>query len=74
MVRSLLLVWIVGVVAFFVLWALLAMVVRRISEKRRTENGERNGKALNEAKQVNVDPSEEGGQKKSAPESDASED
>ena len=36
MVRSLLLVWIVGVVAFFVLWALLAMVIRRISEKKQS--------------------------------------
>lgn len=34
MVKSLLFVWLAGVVAFFVLWALLAQVVRRISEKR----------------------------------------
>ena len=40
MVRSLLFVWLVGVVAFFVLWALLATLVRRISEKRQTKNGE----------------------------------
>ena len=38
MVRSLLLVWLIGVVAFFVLWAVLAKVVRRISEKK--EQGE----------------------------------
>lgn len=34
MVKSLLLVWLIGVVAFFVLWALLAKVIRRISEKK----------------------------------------
>ena len=73
MVKSLLLVWLVGVIAFFVLWALLAQVVRRISEKRRTEHGERNGETLNEAERVKLDLSEEE-DKKPAPESDASED
>ena len=72
MVKSLLLVWLVGVVAFFGLWALLATVVRRISEKRRTENGEQNGEALNEARRVKLDLSEEE-DKKPAPENDASE-
>ena len=52
MVRSLLLVWLIGVVAFFALWALLAMVVRRISEKR-------NGAALNEVKQVKTNNEEQ---------------
>ena len=66
MVKSLLLVWLVGVVAFFALWALLATVVRRVSEKRRTENGERNGEALNEAKRVIDDLSVEGDEKQSA--------
>lgn len=34
MVKSLLFVWLIGVISFFVLWALIALVVRRISEKR----------------------------------------
>lgn len=34
MVRSLLLVWLVGVVSFFALWAVLAKVIRKISEKK----------------------------------------
>ena len=34
MVTELLIVWIVGVVSFFVLWALLAKVIKRISEKK----------------------------------------
>ena len=34
MVTELLIVWIVGVVAFFVLWAILLKVIKRISEKK----------------------------------------
>ena len=34
MVTELLIVWIVAVVAFFVLWALLLKVIKRISEKK----------------------------------------
>jgi flagellar biosynthesis/type III secretory pathway M-ring protein FliF/YscJ len=34
MVTELLVVWIVGVVAFFVLWAILAKIIKRISEKK----------------------------------------
>lgn len=38
MVTELLVVWIVGVVAFFVLWAVLTKVIKRISErKKKTE-------------------------------------
>lgn len=33
MVTELLVVWILGVVAFFVLWALLLKVIKRISER-----------------------------------------
>ena len=47
MVRSLLLVWILAVIAFFVLWALIALMVRRISEKRRTKNEEHDSDLLN---------------------------
>jgi flagellar biosynthesis/type III secretory pathway M-ring protein FliF/YscJ len=39
MVTELLIMWIVGVVAFFVLWAILLKVIKRISErKNKTEN------------------------------------
>ena len=34
MVIELLIVWAVGVVAFFVLWAILAKVIKRISERK----------------------------------------
>ena len=34
MVTELLVMWIVGVVAFFVLWAVLLKVIKRISEKK----------------------------------------
>ena len=34
MVKSLLFVWLIGVVSFFALWAVIALVVRRISEKK----------------------------------------
>lgn len=34
MLKSLLLVWILAVIAFFVLWALIALMVRRISERK----------------------------------------
>ena len=34
MVTELLIVWIVGVVAFFVLWAIVLKVIKRISEKK----------------------------------------
>ena len=34
MVTELLVVWIVGVVAFFALWAVLLKVIKRISEKK----------------------------------------
>ena len=34
MVTELLVVWIVGVVSFFVLWALLTKVIKRISERK----------------------------------------
>lgn len=38
MVVKLIFVWFIGVVAFFVLWALLAKLIKRISEKRQKEN------------------------------------
>lgn len=73
MVKSLLFVWVVAVVAFFVLWALLAQVVRRISEKRRTENGTPKGSPTEwEVKQKDDAPKEET-DKNSAPESFPSE-
>ena len=40
MVTELLVMWIVGVVAFFVLWAVLLKVIKRISErKNKKEDG-----------------------------------
>ena len=47
MVTELLIVWIVGVVAFFVLWAILLKVIKRISEKKQkadtpTEEADKN--------------------------------
>ena len=43
MVTELLVIWIVAVVAFFMLWALLAKVVHKISErKRENENDSEN--------------------------------
>ena len=51
MVRSLLFVWIVAIVAFFVLWAIIATVIKRISEKREAQKHQ--GEALSE------DPSKE---------------
>ena len=38
MVTELLTVWIIGVVAFFVLWAILAKVIQRISKKKQQED------------------------------------
>jgi len=37
MVTELLVIWAVAVVAFFTLWALLAKVIKRISEKKSQE-------------------------------------
>jgi len=38
MVTELLVVWVVGVVTFFALWAILLKVIKRISEKRHKED------------------------------------
>ena len=46
MVTELLVIWIVAVVSFFVLWALLAKVVKRISEKREKGKAETEGSNL----------------------------
>ena len=35
--KNLIIVWALGVVAFFVLWALLAKLIKRISEKRQKD-------------------------------------
>ena len=40
MVTELLVMWIVGVVAFFVLWAILLKVIKRISEKKAQSKAE----------------------------------
>ncbi len=38
MVTELLIAWIVGVVAFFALWAILLMIIKRITEKKNKSN------------------------------------
>lgn len=38
MVTQLLIVWGLGVIAFFVLWAVLAKVIKRISERKRQDD------------------------------------
>lgn len=35
MVTELLVVWVLGVVAFFVLWAILLKVIKRVSERKK---------------------------------------
>ena len=40
MVTEVLVVWIVGVVSFFVLWAILLKVIKRISEKKEKRKAE----------------------------------
>jgi flagellar biosynthesis/type III secretory pathway M-ring protein FliF/YscJ len=40
MVTELLVIWIVGVVSFFVLWAILLKVIKRISEKKEKRKAE----------------------------------
>ena len=40
MVTELLVIWVVGVVSFFVLWAILAKVIKRISEKKEKQKAE----------------------------------
>ena len=46
MVTELIIVWAIGVVAFFVLWAVLAKVVHRISERKRKREDDRDESAL----------------------------
>ena len=38
MVTELLVIWIVGVVSFFVLWAILLKVIKRISERKHKDD------------------------------------
>jgi len=46
MVTELLVIWIVGVVSFFVLWAILLKVIKRISEKKEKRKAETEGPNL----------------------------
>lgn len=48
MVIELLIVWIVGVVAFFVLWALLLKVIKRISERKQNNDSEQDKALISE--------------------------
>lgn len=47
-------IWFLAVVSFFALWAILAKVVKHITER----NGKRNGEALNEVKRVKTENGE----------------
>lgn len=71
MVKKLLFVWLLGVVAFFSLWAVLAWVVRRISEKKEADRGDEEA-AKPEAQEEASTP-ENAGLNESAPESEAPE-
>lgn len=48
MVIELLIVWIVGVVAFFVLWVLLLKVIKRISERKQNNDSEQDKVLISE--------------------------
>ena len=56
MVTQLIIVWVLGVVTFFVLWAILLKVIKRISEKKRPEEAALDG-LENETKD-NVTPTD----------------
>lgn len=47
---TLIMVWAIGVVAFFVLWAVLLKVIKRISEKKRPEETAQDNGFENEGK------------------------
>ena len=48
MVIELLIVWVVGVVAFFVLWAVLLKVIRRISQRKQNNDLEQDNALITE--------------------------
>ena len=48
MVIELLIVWIVGVVAFFVLWVLLLKVIKRLSERKQNNDSEQDKVLISE--------------------------
>ena len=56
MVTELIIAWIVGVVAFFVLWAILLKVVHRISEKRNNDEKTESDNNLEINKLNNTEP------------------
>ena len=54
MVTELLIVWLIGVVAFFVLWALLLKVIRRISERKQNNDSEQDNALIEQDKFINT--------------------
>jgi len=52
MVTELLVVWIIAVVAFFTLWALLLKVIKRISEQKSHKEDIAQDKTENDAQQI----------------------
>jgi len=53
MVTELLIVWAIGVVAFFVLWAILTKVVQRISRKKEVEKSAGTNEATEKPTEAN---------------------
>ncbi len=57
MVTELLIVWFLGVVAFFVLWAVLLKVIRRISQRKQNNDLEQDNALITEQdKFINTKP------------------
>lgn len=56
MVIELLIVWVVGVVAFFVLWAILLKVIKRISQRKHDDSEPKNPINTEQDKSINTEP------------------
>ena len=56
MVIELLIVWVVGVVAFFVLWAILLKVIKRISQRKQEDSEQENPINIEQNKSLNTEP------------------
>lgn len=56
MVIELLIVWVVGVVAFFVLWAVLLKVIKRISQRKNVDSDQEDSIDTEQNKSLNTEP------------------
>ena len=56
MVTELLIVWLIGVVAFFVLWALLLKVIKRISQRKHADSDQEDSIHTEQNKSLNTEP------------------